>query len=1213
MLAASSSCGKTQENNQEETKPVTFSATFDASAGLPFKTLWATGDAIQVYGVKNGTVTGELLYASTVASDGSAKFTSSGKLSSDSEYFYAFIKGTGVKGCDAASSWTVENTAAGTVRSVAVAKCGKGSSKLTFRNMYSFLKFDISDPDVDHVVLTGNNGEAVNYDATVSTSDYSVSASKSPSFEAEKSVNVAVSGSGSWYISLVPGTVFEKGYTLTAYSAAGSVVSKTAYSDKFSVGNGKIYTAGVFQQEVKTFTATFEDTSTPEFKSSWAEGDAIEVCCLKGTEKVVEVIKASDISADGHTAKFVSNGTLPSDAAGYYAMIPGTGTDSYGSESWSTANLDGTAIAKPSVTVASCTDGTSSFIFRNIYSLLGFSIDEASISYVVLQGNNSEVINKNLLVSFSNYAVNGNSSPVFTSTSSVKRNVSGAGTYYFGLYPGLKFSSGYTLIAYNAAGEVVGKSRNTSALTVEKGKVCTAAKFVITKPSVLTKVFDEKAVVASFGVVSDVHINNSNAMPTNKWKSALQQLKAKAAENDADGLDGVLVAGDLIDNPSQTMSVFKSTYESVFSPKAVPLVYTVGNHDVPGYAWHSDMVSASAYIRTQLGSDYFISDLDNTFGAQHECRHCQIGEYDVLAVTPNGDSPITYDASTISWLDNTLKDLTTANPNQYVLIITHPMIYNTVYGSLLGEGTDEWSSSLPHYWATAALTSVLKKYPQAVVFGGHLHFPLNDPRSVWQGAFTVFGCGSVRYMSIENGDYEGMTGETVMGDCNEFSQGNLVQFDASGNMRVLRMDFYHSAVIGEPIVTSYPENDGSNLTKYNFTTRTLANAAPSLSTMSVATSGGTTTVNFAAGKDDEFVHHYVLALKKDGATTATKKILADFYKSAQPSGMKSEWSQSLGSLSNGSYEVSLVAYDSWGAASNILTKTFVISSGDTSLWVTDEAGSKAVSGGSGSVSEGWLSYSDGTVSWTANSTGKPRIASLTLPSGTSYSVTQLSEEDFKGSWTVASSQFGGRGSYFTRNDKASTSVTIGSPLSSESLTCGSQTISNNLGISGLMANMVMDAYVKVDYSANSVKFGLFLDGRTAQKITSGALAGTYGAFLPELSGSSFATGNYEFGRTEIGTPDYDWIWMTVTAGDGVLSAKYNLISQRISATHTYSRDYIAGIEVMNFTASAANDANLVKSTSAKNTESGAYQADYITIYQANYGTSNTGGMTFTKN
>lgn len=88
-------------------------------------------------------------------------------------------------------------------------------------------------------------------------------------------------------------------------------------------------------------------------------------------------------------------------------------------------------------------------------------------------------------------------------------------------------------------------------------------------------------------------------------------------------------------------------------------------------------------------------------------------------------------------------------------------------------------------------------------------------------------------MALENGKYEDMSSATVMQDCNDFSQGNLLQFDASGNMRVLRMDFYNKDVIGEPIVSSYPTSDKGHLTKYNHTTLSLANAAPSLSTLTL--------------------------------------------------------------------------------------------------------------------------------------------------------------------------------------------------------------------------------------------------------------------------------------------------------------------------------------------------------------------------------------------
>ena len=711
---------------------------------------------------------------------------------------------------------------------------------------------------------------------------------------------------------------------------------------------------------------------------------------------------------------------------------------------------------------------------------------------------------------------------------------------------------------------------------------------------VTSKTFDPSNIVLSLGVVSDVHINQQ--AQANKWKSALQQLKAKALENDANGMAGVLVVGDLIDQPNNNqLSLFKSTLESEIDVKKTPMIYTIGNHDVPSYAWASTMASDVAYMRNMFGDDYFQADLDQDMRTKYEARHCVIGDYHILCVSPNGDQPIVYDQAVVSWLDSQLAAITSAEPDKYVIILTHPMIKNTVYGSRLGEEGGIWESTLPHYWATDALTPVLRKYPQTVVFGGHLHFPLNDPRSVWQEDFSVFGCASVRYMALENGKYEDMAGATTMLDKDEFSQGNLLQFDASGNMRVLRMDFHNQDVIGDPIVSSYPTSDKSHLTKYNHTTRSLANAAPSLSTLNVDVTDGVATAKWAAGTDDEFVHHYVLTLRKDGAVVTTKKILADFYKSAKTSGMRKEWTRSLGSLENGTYELTLDAYDSWDAAAEPLTKTFQVGAVTNGVWTDDKAGSKAISGGNGTVSNDWLTYSDGKVSWTANTTGRPRTAKITLPDATEFSVTQISAEDFKGGWTLYSKLFDpnktiGKGT----TNAYPVALTFGEPLNKETLkdVYGSEH-TNNIGVKGLYFNAVMDATVEIDYKSQSVSFGIFLDRRTAQD----AGNGRYVAFLPELNiGNAWgAMNNYVFapGAGVFSDNNYEWLWFSVSKDFSTLKYLYEGSGQKTSK----GGHYICGI-------------SCVKATS---TNASTLASNYDVIYQANYNNVGSQGMYFTRN
>ena len=468
-----------------------------------------------------------------------------------------------------------------------------------------------------------------------------------------------------------------------------------------------------------------------------------------------------------------------------------------------------------------------------------------------------------------------------------------------------------------------------------------------------TVLFDEEHIVLSLGAISDIHIGNAYGSEA-KFSSALTQLKNRAAEQDADGLDAVMVAGDLV-NTTNTgqISTLKTLYEQVFDPKKVPMIYAIGNHDMnPGCKWSTSTVEQNSVFRTILGDDYFLTDQDQTARINFECRHCIVGNYHILCITPNGPDPVVYDAQTLTWLNSTLKAITDADPDRYVMLVTHPMIYNTVYGSDLGT-----------YWYTTSLTSILEGYPQVVTFGGHLHFPLIDPRSIWQGAFTSFGCAPVSYMAFEGGAYENKKSETVLNDAGEYSEGLLIQFDASGNMRATRMDFYRNAVIGKPWNIPAPASDKSHLERYNHDALRAANTAPVMTTVDV---DDACNVSFAAGTDDEFVHHYSVSIKKGGSTVATKNIMSDFYRCPQVSMMKKNYSVQFNSLDEGDYTASVVAYDSWNIASEPVTKDFTVKTNNVSD-VTPYLGTYTLN--AKIFQDGQATIQDGTVDVTITASG----------------------------------------------------------------------------------------------------------------------------------------------------------------------------------------------------------------------------------------------------
>ena len=239
----------------------------------------------------------------------------------------------------------------------------------------------------------------------------------------------------------------------------------------------------------------------------------------------------------------------------------------------------------------------------------------------------------------------------------------------------------------------------------------------------------------------------------------------------------------------------------------------------------------------------------------------------------------------------------------------------------------------------------------------------------------------------------------------------------------------------------------------------------------------------------------------------------------------------------------------------------------------------------------WITVKDGVLTVEENKTGSVRVGKVVLNNGHTYIFTQIGVNDFKGSWTLYSKLFDPNKTLGKGNTNADrTVVTFGEPRQKETLMDASgKEHTNNLGIKGLYLDSVLDACVEIDYNERTVKFGVFLDRRAAQK----AADGKFCTYIPECSGGN-GWGNYNFapGDKAFSDSNYEWLWFTASEDLKTLKYQYFGAGQKTSN----GKYYICGISI----------------PKATSTDKSSIAGSYDVIYQANYNGSNEESMYFAR-
>ena len=295
------------ENPTEAAAETKVAIDIDATAKTA-KVSFTAGDFIAVY--DGNTIDRITLKAENINADGSATFTAE-KVSPTAESYLAYVSDMNTLGSFEANHvyTNVKNDAnpndfieiaSGRTPHAAFASCSGTDRRLSFKNMLTLLKFKVSTTGVSYVEFKGNNNENVT-GKVVGT--YSTGETKLVEFNTETNCFAAAKTFVSapdkdCYITLAPGLTLSKGFTITAYDAAGNSLFTSKSDKSFKTTAGKLWDLGTLE----------EHKMTPY--QMWMAGQDIEI-----GGKMYNKAEYGD-------GKLISEGTVAVTTSGVYFIAP---------------------------------------------------------------------------------------------------------------------------------------------------------------------------------------------------------------------------------------------------------------------------------------------------------------------------------------------------------------------------------------------------------------------------------------------------------------------------------------------------------------------------------------------------------------------------------------------------------------------------------------------------------------------------------------------------------------------------------------------------------------------------------------------------------------------------------------------------------------------------------------------------------------------------
>ena len=429
-----------------------------------------------------------------------------------------------------------------------------------------------------------------------------------------------------------------------------------------------------------------------------------------------------------------------------------------------------------------------------------------------------------------------------------------------------------------------------------------------------------------FSVISDTHVGNSLGIG---WEGKVSQALKNLTGHGP--VDLMAVVGDLTDNgwasqyPS-FVNAFKSS-ENIVNPVG-RFLFMMGNHD--NYDSNGKNNYQQGLASFNGGADYPFHQYVLIKGYPFISISDFAGANNDLTNEQNGSNAYPMDSRNMleKYLAKAAKDA----PGKPIFVFTHVPPRWTCYSAWAEFENNE-------AWAMKVLNKYLNKYPQVVVFAGHSHYPLGDPRSIHQGAnpasehmnyYTAINTASTNYSEIHPRAVDaGIHPEGY----ERVTEGMILIEQPNGDIEIRRYDTYRDLEIGaddrwvlrapfDGSMFQYADIRDANDNPNGVALRD-GKPAPVFASgaeLKVESTSYDAKVTFPQATDNECVFRYHIRVTTGNAVVKDSYVFSQFYLNTD---MPKELSFTVDDLMpETEYSVVVTAYDSWDNISEPLAATF---------------------------------------------------------------------------------------------------------------------------------------------------------------------------------------------------------------------------------------------------------------------------------------------------